>query len=105
MFVARAKLLEKIKKYFSISDFAPTDVSVQDGTLAHIIERVLGCLIAVQGYEIKGFDKNWWVDYVPSMRQVARSFYSNDITRRNHHIIKVCKIPVYYKNLNKQKRG
>ena len=102
MFVARAKLLEKIKKYFSISDFAPTDVSVQDGTLAHVIERVLGCLIAVQGYEIKGFDKNWWVDYVPSMRQVARSFYSDDITSSNHRLIKVCKIPVYYKKVSRR---
>lgn len=105
MFFVRASLLEKIKNKLFLADFALTDPTVKDETLAHAFERVLGCIVTQAGYEIKGFDKNFWFENFFSKQNFLRFFYSNDVTSHNHHIIKVCKIPVYYKNLNKQKRG
>ena len=105
MFLVRARLLEKIKQSFTAADFPPTDASVQDGTLAHVFERVFGCVVEAQGYAVKGFDKRRWFEMQAKLYRVSRFFYSNDITRSNHQLIKICKIPVYYKNLNHHPRG
>lgn len=105
MFLVRAELLQEIKKHFTINDFSITDTSIQDGTRAHAFERVFGCLVIAQGYEVKGFDNNRGFENIAKFQRLLDPFYSNDITSHHHHIIKVCKIPVYYKNLNKNKRG
>ncbi len=105
MFLVRAPLLEKIKAAFGIDDFPGTDSSVQDGTPAHAFERVFGCVVVAQGYEIKGFDKNRWFETGVKFQRFFNLFYSNNITSSNHQIIKVCKIPVYYKKVDDGKRG
>lgn len=100
MFLTRASLLEPIKRCFTMGDFPVTDVSAQDGTLAHVFERVLGCIVAAQGYKVEGFDKNRWFESIAKFQRVINFFYSNNITRSRHQIIKICKIPVYYKKVN-----
>lgn len=58
MFIVKADLLKLLKcSNFSIKSF-PSTSKVKDGTLAHVMERVLGAIIIAQGYEICGFDKN-----------------------------------------------
>ncbi len=100
MFLARAQLLEPVKSHFVLADFPVTDESVQDGTFSHAFERVFGCLVCAQGYEVKGFDKNGWFENQAKFQRIFNFFYSNNITSSNHQIIKICKIPVYYKKLN-----
>lgn len=100
MFLARANLFEKAKTAFAAGDFSKTDSTVQDGTLAHAFERAFGCMATAQGYEVKGFDKNWWFENQAKFQRVFNFFYSNNITSSNHQIIKVCKIPVYYRKVN-----
>lgn len=101
MFLVRAELLEPIKRHFSAADFPVTDSSVQDGTSAHAFERAFGCMVCAQKYEVAGFDKKRWFENQAKFQRVINFFYSNNITSSNHQIIKVCKIPVYYKKINK----
>ena len=56
MFMCRAKLLAPIKNNYKLADFALTDGHVKDGTLAHVMERLFGCVVQAQGYTIKGCD-------------------------------------------------
>ncbi len=100
MFFVRAGLLQKVKDCFSITDFPETGTGVVDGTMSHAFERVLGCVIALQGYQISGFDRNDCFERLCKLQHLFRYFYSNDITTSNHHMIKICKIPVYYKKVN-----
>lgn len=105
MFLVRAKLLEPVRKNFAVADFVPTDSSVQDGTLAHAFERAFGCMATARGYEVKGFDKNKWFEWGVKCQRFFNFFYSNNITRSNHQIIKVCRIPIYYKKVDDGQRG
>lgn len=104
MFIVRSQLLEKIRNNFNLQDFDLTDGTVKDGTLAHALERVFGCLVAAEGFYIKGFDKeirervNWEI-YRQDMRQVCRFVYYNKVTKNNYQLIKFLKLPVYHRKL------
>ena len=96
MFMCRSKLLQKIKENYKISDFDITDGHVKNGTLAHMMERVLGYVVTAQGYEIKGFDKN----YILFLRKVRRFIWQNKLTKNNFRLIKICKIPVFHRKVS-----
>ena len=100
MFFVRAGLMQKVKECFSITDFPETGPGVVDGTISHAFERVLGCVITLQGCQISGFDRNDGFERLCKLQRLFRYFYSNDITTSHHQIIKICKIPVYYKKVN-----
>ena len=97
MFFCRSKLIESIKNKYTLNDFALTDGNIKDGTLAHVIERLLGCVIAAQGYEIKGFDT--WLSHKLAFQAFCRFIYQNKITNDNRHLIKILKLPVYWRKL------
>ena len=99
MFMCRAWLLAPIKEHLTINDFELTNGKIKDGTLAHIIERVLGCLVVAQGYKIEGFDRTPWHYYRLNWKYLLHFIYSNKITKKNCRIIKVLTIPVYHKQL------
>lgn len=99
MFIIRSKLLQKIKDNYTLADFLPTDGTVKDGTLAHVLERVFGCIVIASGYKIKGFDKNKSFECCGTLSLVRNFVYRRKITRSNHLLIKVFKIPVYHRKL------
>lgn len=99
MFIIRSKLLQKIKDNYTLADFLPTDGTVKDGTLAHVLERVFGCIVIASGYKIKGFDKNKSFECCGTLSLVRHFVYRRKITRSNHLLIKVFKIPVYHRKL------
>lgn len=95
MFLVRSELMQKIKDNVSFEDFEYTQAGVKDGTLAHVMERVLGGVVIASGYKLKGYDNglklmiNRFLDY----------FVTRKITKNNHLLIKFCKIPIYRKKL------
>lgn len=104
MFMCRAHLLQKIKDNFRIQDFDMSDGLVKDGTLAHVLERVFGCLIVADGFRIQGFDKDLPhhadLDFlVNDIRQILRFVYSNKVTNNNYRLVKLLKFPIYHRKL------
>lgn len=101
MFLCRAALLEPLKKLaLREEDFAPAGSGTADeSSLAHVLERFMGCMITAQGYTVEDC-------YTPAARRVWegltrrlplmlwRFLYQNKVTRKGRRIIKICKIPV-----------
>lgn len=100
MFMCRAKLLNPIKSKFMLHDFAPTDGSVKDGTLAHVLERVLGTSVIAQGYEIQGYDCNLFMILRGIELSLRRFIYQSKVTNNGSHLVKICKLPIYSKKIN-----
>lgn len=99
MFIIRANLLKKIKENFAFSDFTPTDGTVRDGTLAHVLERLFGCLVIAEGYKINGYDRNFEFENYGRLMAVKHFLFQRKITRSNHLLIKVLKLPIYHRKL------
>jgi hypothetical protein len=92
MFMCRAKLLEPIKNNYKLADFEPTDGRVRDGTLAHVMERLFGCVIIAQGYKIAGCGSFcsalFW-------QRVWRFIYTSKKTNSGYYLIKIFRLPIY----------
>ena len=97
MFLVRSSLLQKIRDRYTIDDFAKTDGQIKDGTLAHTLERVFGCLVIAQGYKIQGFDENKDFECKSIFLSVRRFLFQSKITQKGYLLIKICKIPVYHR--------
>lgn len=95
MFWVRAKLLKPFL-FYHLADFKPSDKNIHDKTLAHLVERMFSLAVTAQGYRIKGvryksFTAMFW------LAAIKRFLYQHKITHNNKQIIKICKIPVYYR--------
>lgn len=99
MFLVRAALFKVIQHKYTIEDFQMTDGQIKDGTLAHVFERLFGAIINVQGYQIKGFSHNYKFICSALGKIIGRFFFQKKITKKNKILIKICKIPVFQKNL------
>lgn len=102
MFLCRAALLEPLKKMGLKEDsFAPAgSIEANEASLAHVTERVLGCIITAQGYTVEDC-------YTPALQRLCENLtrrllpilghflYQNKITRKGRRIIKICRIPIY----------
>lgn len=99
MFLVRSRLLKALQGRFLLSDFEETNPAVKDGTLAHALERVFGCLVEAQGYEIKGWGTNLPFEMKSLFFHVGRFLYQRKVTQNKQMLIKVCKIPVYRRKL------
>lgn len=97
MFYAKAKLLKPLLN-LQISDFAPTDAKVKEGTLAHVVERVLGEVIKEQGYEIYGVN-DWYPLFLCWKAALKRFVYQRKVTQNGKLLIKVLKLPIYSKKI------
>lgn len=97
MFYARADLMRPLLS-MRLDDFAVTDGTVKEGTLAHVMERVIGAMIASQGYKIIGVS-----DLYPHLlcwrTALKRFVYQRKITTNNKLLIKVFKLPIYSKKI------
>ena len=97
MFFVRAKLLRPFLKY-KIEDFAISDKSIHDNTLAHVLERLFGLAVTAQGYKIQGvkYKSYAWLFFIAKLK---RFLFQKKITRQGKLIIKICKIPVFIKGV------
>lgn len=100
MFWVKSKLLAPIKEKFSINDFPISDSKVKDGTLAHILERVMGCLVIAQGFGIKGCDKVKELNINHLWTTTKRFCFYKKITNSNKLLIKILKLPVCNKKIS-----
>ena len=102
MFICRAELLKPLLRLGLTSvDFPPPDPEHLEETIAHVIERLLGALVTAQGYEIRDcFSPR--KEYVREtievlLQRIGHFLFSRKVTRSGKLIIKICKIPVFYK--------
>lgn len=101
MFIARAELFKLWQALpYDAADFEEFNPSHQGGTLAHALERVLGFMIGAQGHKI--------ISYYPfSLSFLLKTlcfrtgnfFFYKRVNSKNKLHIKICKIPVYSKQL------
>ena len=97
MFLVRSKLLKPFLKY-KTTDFTESSSVIKDYTLAHSLERLFGWSIYAQNYKIKGAqNKKYYKDRLIST--ITRTLIQKKITKKGKMLIKVCKIPVYSKEL------
>ena len=97
MFFVRAKLLQPFLKY-QITDFIVSEKKVHDNTLAHVLERLFGLAVTAQGYKIQGVKyKSYKLQIISDT--LRRFFFQKKTTRQGKLIIKICKIPVYVKEI------
>lgn len=96
MFFIRSKLLIKIANQYTIDDFTLTDAKIKDGTLAHVMERVFGCVTCAEGYSIKGFDRDIKFEFTSKIKVISKFIYQKKITKNNYVIIKILKLPIYH---------
>jgi lipopolysaccharide biosynthesis protein len=101
MFIARASLLKPIQTLnLTMQDFEIPDRSLET-SMAHTIERLLGMVIKAQNYEIKDCITNKYFQYYHNLYVKIYFFiYRKKITKNGYMIIKLFKIPVYYKKIN-----
>jgi lipopolysaccharide biosynthesis protein len=99
MFLVRSSLFKVLQHKYKIEDFQTTDGQVKDGTLAHVFERLFGAVICSQGYQIKGFSHNYKFVCSALGKIIGRFFFQKKTTKHNKVLIKICKIPVFQKNL------
>ncbi len=92
MFYVRSKLLKPLLKY-SISDFDKTDGTIKEGTLAHVMERLFGALVLVQGYTIHGIKHDSYKKGF-ILASIKHFLFRKKKTKKGD-LIKICKIPVY----------
>ncbi len=101
MFMARAKLFKHWQNLpYNAADFEEFDPKHKGGSLAHALERVLGYMIGAQGYRIApyypcGFGvKLKFIAY-----RIGNFLYYRRVNSKGKLHIKICKIPVYSKQL------
>ena len=97
MFFVRAKLLRPFLKY-KIEDFTISDKDIHDNTLAHVLERLFGLAVTAQGYKIQGVKYKSYELQI-TINTLKRFLFQKKMTRHGKLIIKICKIPVYVKEI------
>lgn len=106
MFMCRAGLLKPLLGLnLKPEDFPLPDPEHLEETLAHVLERCLGAVVTAQGYEIcdcfspRGdyMREFFWV----AAQRVVHFLYSRKVTRKGNTLVKVCKIPVFYRKSRK----
>lgn len=101
MFMARAKLFKHWQNLpYNAADFEEFDPKHKGGSLAHALERVLGYMIGAQGYRIAPYYpcglgvKLKFIAY-----RIGNFLYYRRVNSKGKLHIKICKIPVYSKQL------
>lgn len=102
IFLIRADLLAPLQGHFKVEDFEPADVNRTE-TLAHVLERLFGMCVAAKGLRIADPDDSrnslrtrwqlWSHEFLAALRDFL---FQSKITRKGHHVIKICKIPIWH---------
>ena len=97
MFYAKAELFRPLLK-LQIDDFSMTNRDIKEGTLAHVVERVIGVVVKEQGYDMYGVN-DWYPLFLCLKSAFKRFIFQRKITANNKLLIKVLKLPVYSKKI------
>ena len=95
IFLSRANLLKPLRIY-TLKDFDLTDGRIKEGTLAHVVERLFGVIVILQGQQILGVKHNGYGIKFLTI-SLKHFLFQKKITNSGKLIIKICKIPVYSK--------
>ena len=100
MFMIKSDLLEPFLRY-RLEDFSLTDGTIKEGTLAHIMERLFGTVVIIKGYKICGTYgiMRWYPRLVELKISLLRFLYQKKITKSGKLLIKICKLPIYSKEI------
>lgn len=99
MFICRSILMTPLKRLgLNRKDFPVADAAHSEN-MAHVVERLLGLVVLAQGYSIEDaftpvLKQSQWLCL---MHRLARFLYYRKRGRDGSLIIKICKIPVFYK--------
>lgn len=102
MFVVRAKLLNPLLRLqLNIKDFDIPDKK-HSSTLAHTIERLLGCLVLIEKQKILDVltPKQYLIPIQKLLLRLKFFAFRKKISSRGILTIKICKIPVYRRKIN-----
>lgn len=99
MFFVRASLMQVIKENYDFKDFELTDAKIKNGSLAHVMERLFGCVVGAQGYTIKGIYFAVNISMKAQIIRIKRFFYQKKKTQKGFLIVKICKIPVWHQKV------
>lgn len=102
MFMVRSKLMAPLKEKYRLEDFELTDGTVRDGTLAHVLERLFGAVVLGQGYQVKGVAWTFAFEVASFFGVIAPYFFQMKVTKTNCLLIKIFKIPVFYRQLSEK---
>lgn len=102
MFWCRAFLLSPLKRLgIDLSDFEESSAHCKISTRAHVLERLLGCLVGAQSQKIA--DPITFIQFpgkiCETVRKMKRFFFQRKITKNGKLIVKICKIPVYRRSV------
>lgn len=103
MFICRAHLMEPLQQLpYTALDFVPPTPE-RPISLAHVLERYLGWCVIHRGFTIRDTftpysSLRMKIGYV--LDRMKRAVYRNKITKNGRHIIKICRIPVYFGKVN-----
>lgn len=99
-FIVRANILKPLKKLnLKMADFELSDSTHQQVGLAHVMERVFGCLVLNQGYEIKDILNKKPIFDCLFFRKLLFFVYRKKVTKNNVLLIKIFKIILWRKKL------
>ncbi|WP_086228810.1 rhamnan synthesis F family protein [Campylobacter sp. P0109] len=103
MFIVRAKLLNPLLKLqLNIKDFDVPD-SEHSSSLAHTIERLLGCLVLAEKKKIADVltPRQYLISIQKILLRLKFFAFQKKISSRGVLTVKICKIPVYSKRTDK----
>ena len=106
MFIAKAELFKPLQKLgIDINNFETPD-KTHTQKISHIFEAILGYIVYAQNHIIcdcytNKIQKNIISPINKIKTAICHFIYHKKVTTNNKLIVKVLKIPVYHKNLNK----
>lgn len=106
MFICRSFLMIPLKRLgLSRKDFPVADATHSEN-IAHVVERLLGLVVLAQGYSIEDaftpvLKQSQWLCL---MQRLARFLYFRKCRRDGSFIIKICKIPIFYKRCQERNK-
>lgn len=99
IFIVRAKLLSPLLRLrLNIKDFDIPD-KYHSSTLAHTIERLLGCLVLVQNQKILDIFTLGQYFIILIHKLLFKFVFQKKISSRGILTVKICKIPVYRRKI------
>lgn len=105
MFMVRSSIMQPLKCAYEPGDFEVSRGDVSDGTLAHALERVFGCITLAQGYRLRGVGWSLRFELASVWHAIWQFVYKKKITTSRRLIIKICKIPVWRSALPADKKN
>ena len=102
MFMVKAELLKPLQKLqLKLKDFDFPD-SKHSSSIAHIIERLLGCLVLIEKQKILDVltPKQYLIPIQKLLLRLKFFAFRKKISSRGMITIKICKIPVYRRKIN-----